>query len=126
MGEVKQLRQPKRFKTNVSILTKATAHHGARITIVDGGCVAVLVRGEKPVIHELDGQGVYNIDCPENEHDLWPIAIVAIDKAHKVAWANLKSEEVMRILDRCQRAAERRLAGQPISNGDPAPSPERE
>ena len=111
----------KEFVSASTLFTRDNNDTPAEIVIPAGWCVAVIVRGEKPIIHDLDGQGEYLVDCPENPSDVWPVAICVIDRAHKPAWEKITIETVDRMLDRCQRAIDRRQAGLPINNGDVTP-----
>lgn len=101
MVNVKSLHPPKMWKSNVTLLLNESQK--ASVFVPDGCAVAVLVRGQKPITHSLDGQGEYEIDCPINLENWWPVAVCVIERSHMAAWGNLKSTEVERILDRCSR-----------------------
>lgn len=90
----------------VQVLVLADGGQTARIELPEGKRFISLVRGQKPVLIEIEEPGRYVVAAdnigPANE---LPALTVTVHCDHVCAWLNLTHEQVGRIFARVMRAA---------------------
>lgn len=90
----------------VQILVLAEGGQIARVELPEGKRFIALVRGQKPVLIEIEEPGRYVVaaDNIGSANEL-PALIITAHRDHVGAWLNLTHEQVGRVFARVMRAA---------------------